>query len=97
MLLKGGAETWYVSAEKRHLQPGMESFRAGPHFRSRINPSCAVEATNLLRTVIAEVDVAIFAFGHEGALKLVNRAGERLLALLGTRPWRTHRPLGTPS
>jgi nitrogen fixation/metabolism regulation signal transduction histidine kinase len=40
----------------------------------------AVEATNLLRTVIAEVDVAIFAFDHLDALKLVNRAGERLLA-----------------
>ncbi|MGH9662392.1 MAG: sensor histidine kinase [Bryobacteraceae bacterium] len=40
----------------------------------------AVEATNLLRTVMAEIDVAIFAFDHERRLRLANRAGERLLA-----------------
>lgn len=50
----------------------------------------AVEATHLLRTVIAEIDVALFTFNDEGELKLVNRAGERLLArprerLLGRR------------
>jgi len=39
----------------------------------------ALEATALLRTVMAEIDVAIFAFDEEGALRLVNRAGERLL------------------
>ena len=39
----------------------------------------AMEATTLLRTVMAEIDVAIFAFDHEGRLRLVNRAGERLL------------------
>jgi len=40
----------------------------------------ALEATALLRTVMAEIDVAVFAFdGHE-RLRLVNRAGERLLA-----------------
>lgn len=39
----------------------------------------ALEATALLRTVMAEIDVAIFAFDDEGALRLVNRAGERLL------------------
>src|SRR5437867_5405969 len=40
----------------------------------------ALEATTLLRTVMAEIDVAIFAFDHERRLRLVNRAGERLLA-----------------
>lgn len=40
----------------------------------------AVEATNLLRTVMAEIDVAVFTFNDEAELKLVNRAGERLLA-----------------
>ena len=39
----------------------------------------AMEATALLRTVMAEIDVAIFTFDHENALRLVNRAGERLL------------------
>jgi len=34
----------------------------------------------LLRTVMAEIDVAVFAFDHEQHLQLVNRAGERLLA-----------------
>ena len=40
----------------------------------------ALEATNLLRTVIAEIDVALFTFNDAEELKLVNRAGERLLA-----------------
>jgi len=40
----------------------------------------AVEATALLRTVMSEIDVAVFAFDHEDVLRLVNRAGERLLA-----------------
>ena len=40
----------------------------------------ALEATTLLRTVMAEIDVAIFAFDHRRRLRLVNRAGERLLA-----------------
>ena len=40
----------------------------------------ALEATTLLRTVMAEIDVAIFAFDNLGRLRLVNRAGERLLA-----------------
>ena len=40
----------------------------------------ALEATALLRTVMAElVDVAIFTFDHDGRLRLTNRAGERLL------------------
>jgi two-component system nitrogen regulation sensor histidine kinase NtrY len=40
----------------------------------------ALEATALLRTVMAEIEVAIFAFDGEQKLRLVNRAGERLLA-----------------
>lgn len=39
----------------------------------------AMEATALLRTVMAEIDAAIFAFDAENQLRLVNRAGERLL------------------
>jgi len=39
----------------------------------------ALEATNLLRAVMAEIDVAIFAFDHQRRLRLVNRAGDRLL------------------
>jgi nitrogen fixation/metabolism regulation signal transduction histidine kinase len=40
----------------------------------------ALEATALARTVMAEIDVAIFAFDSDGHLRLINRAGERLLA-----------------
>jgi nitrogen fixation/metabolism regulation signal transduction histidine kinase len=39
----------------------------------------AMEATTLLRTVMREIDVAIFAFDEHARLRLVNRAGERLL------------------
>lgn len=39
----------------------------------------ALEATTLLRTVMAEIDVAVFTFDGEQRLRLVNRAGERLL------------------
>jgi two-component system nitrogen regulation sensor histidine kinase NtrY len=39
----------------------------------------AVEATALLRKVMEEIDVAVFAFDGAGRLRLVNRAGERLL------------------
>ncbi len=40
----------------------------------------AMEATALLRTVMSEIDVAVFAFDLEQQLRLVNRAGEKLLA-----------------
>jgi nitrogen fixation/metabolism regulation signal transduction histidine kinase len=40
----------------------------------------AMEATALLRSVMSEIDVAVFAFDNEQRLRLVNRAGERLLA-----------------
>jgi PAS domain S-box-containing protein len=39
----------------------------------------ALEATGLLRTIIEEIDLAIFTFDHQAKLRLVNRAGERLL------------------
>ncbi len=40
----------------------------------------ALEATALLRKVMEEIDVAVFAFDAAARLRLVNRAGERLLA-----------------
>ena len=40
----------------------------------------ALEATALLRTVMSEIEVAVFAFDGDQKLRLVNRAGERLLA-----------------
>ncbi len=40
----------------------------------------ALEATALLRKVMEEIDVAVFAFDPQQVLRLVNRAGERLLA-----------------
>src|ERR687894_1620600 len=50
----------------------------------------ALEATTLLRKVMAEIDVAVFTFDEEQKLKFVNRAGSRLLSqpserLLGRR------------
>ncbi len=39
----------------------------------------AVEATALLRKVMEEIEVAAFAFDPQQTLRLVNRAGERLL------------------
>ncbi|HZR25468.1 MAG TPA: ATP-binding protein [Vicinamibacterales bacterium] len=40
----------------------------------------ALEAGALLRTVMVEIDVAVFTFDGAHSLRLVNRAGERLLA-----------------
>ncbi len=50
----------------------------------------AFEATALLRTIMAEIDVSVFTFDTEHRLRLVNRAGENLLRqtidkLLGRR------------
>jgi two-component system nitrogen regulation sensor histidine kinase NtrY len=39
----------------------------------------ALEASALLRTVMVEIDVAVFTFDGAWTLRLVNRAGERLL------------------
>jgi PAS domain S-box-containing protein len=49
----------------------------------------ALEATTLLRKIMEEIDVAIFAFDDDRKLRLVNRAGERLLA------WPSERLLGS--
>src|SRR6188768_506982 len=40
----------------------------------------ALEATTLLRKVMAEIEVAVFTFDENQVLKFVNRAGARLLA-----------------
>jgi two-component system, NtrC family, nitrogen regulation sensor histidine kinase NtrY len=40
----------------------------------------ALEATTLLRKVMEEIEVAVFAFDSAHRLRLVNRAGERLLS-----------------
>ncbi len=40
----------------------------------------ALEASALLRGVMAEIDVAVFAFDSNRRLRLVNQAGEKLLA-----------------
>src|ERR1051326_8649918 len=40
----------------------------------------AFEATALLRTIMSEIEVAIFTFDPERRLRLINRAGETLLA-----------------
>jgi two-component system nitrogen regulation sensor histidine kinase NtrY len=40
----------------------------------------ALEATSLLRAVMEEIPVAVFAFDPERKLRVVNKAGERLLA-----------------
>ncbi len=40
----------------------------------------ALEAATLLRKVMEEIDVAVFAFDSAHRLRLVNRAGERLLS-----------------
>ncbi|MEM8930433.1 MAG: PAS domain-containing protein, partial [Acidobacteriota bacterium] len=39
-----------------------------------------VDATTLLQQVIEEIDVAVFTFDEDYRLRLVNRAGERLMA-----------------
>jgi nitrogen fixation/metabolism regulation signal transduction histidine kinase len=46
----------------------------------------ALEATTLLRKVMAEIEVAVFTFDEQRVLKFVNRAGARLL---GQTPERT--------
>jgi nitrogen fixation/metabolism regulation signal transduction histidine kinase len=56
----------------------------------RVQRLGAFEATALLRTIMGEIDVAVFTFDPERRLRLVNRAGENLLRqpidkLLGRR------------
>lgn len=60
-----GEVLWEVNA----LRDALERERLG-----------AVEATALLKRVMEEIGVAVFAFDHEHRLSLVNRSGERLLA-----------------
>src|SRR2546430_86049 len=45
----------------------------------------ALEATALLRTVMEEIEVAIFAFDNQSTLRLVNRAGQQILRLPSER------------
>jgi nitrogen fixation/metabolism regulation signal transduction histidine kinase len=45
----------------------------------------ALEAGALLESVMEEIDVAVFTFDRSATLKLVNRAGERLLGVAGAR------------
>ena len=45
----------------------------------------ALEAAALLQRVMEEIDVAVFAVDEGGVLRLVNRAGERLLGRPATR------------
>lgn len=45
----------------------------------------ALEAATLLRTVLSEIDAAIFAFDQDGVLRLMNRAAEVLLDSRSTR------------
>jgi len=63
-----------VIREINALSEAMRSHRLG-----------ALEATALLRGVMAEIDVAVFAFDPDERLRLVNRAGERLLARAAER------------
>src|SRR5216110_328840 len=56
----------------------------------RVQRLGAFEATALLRTIMAEIEVAVFTFDPDRRLRLVNRAGEHLLGksidkLLGKR------------
>jgi nitrogen fixation/metabolism regulation signal transduction histidine kinase len=52
----------------------------------------ALEATALLRKVMEEIDVAIFAFDADDHLRLTNKAGERLLGQ--AEPLLLHRSAG---
>src|SRR5881398_1364482 len=45
----------------------------------RVQRLGSFEATALLRTIMAEIDVAVFTFDPDRRLRLVNRAGENLL------------------
>jgi nitrogen fixation/metabolism regulation signal transduction histidine kinase len=46
----------------------------------RVQRLGALEATALMERVMEEIEVAVFAFDRKGQLRLVNRAGARLLA-----------------
>lgn len=61
-----------VATEVNRLADQLKSQRLG-----------ALEATALLRAVLAEIDVAVFAFDGDDRLRLLNRAGERALGRTG--------------
>ena len=70
--------------EANHLETVLREQRLG-----------AVEATALLRRVLQEIDVAVFAFDAREELRLLNRAAERLLgrpggSVLGRRASELH-------
>jgi nitrogen fixation/metabolism regulation signal transduction histidine kinase len=65
----GGGAFGEVSYEIDRLTDALREQRLG-----------ALEAAALVRTVIGEIDSAIFAFDARDRLQLVNRSGERLLA-----------------
>jgi hypothetical protein len=56
----------------------------------------AMEATALLRTVMSEIDVAVFAFDDENRVRLVNRAGARRMAPPPHSPPGSHGRAGGP-
>jgi nitrogen fixation/metabolism regulation signal transduction histidine kinase len=60
------------------------------NFTLRAQKMGALAATALLRAVMAEIEVAVFAFDGEERLRLVNRAGERLLGKAAERLLGSH-------
>jgi two-component system nitrogen regulation sensor histidine kinase NtrY len=51
----------------------------------RANRLDALEATALMRKVMFEIDVAVFAFSEDTRLRLINAAGERLIGMSEAR------------
>jgi nitrogen fixation/metabolism regulation signal transduction histidine kinase len=49
----------------------------------RVQRLGAIEATALLQRVMEEIDIAVLAFDDQGAVRLTNRAAERLLGRAG--------------
>jgi nitrogen fixation/metabolism regulation signal transduction histidine kinase len=49
----------------------------------RVQRLGAIEATALLQRVMEEIDIAVLAFDDQGAVRLANRAAERLLGRAG--------------
>jgi two-component system nitrogen regulation sensor histidine kinase NtrY len=45
----------------------------------------AFEAGALIRKILSEIDIAVFAFDAEGRLRVLNRAAERLIGKVGER------------
>ena len=95
-------------ARRRDDAHGRGAARAEPARRARYAQRRfgEVEAAALVRSVLEHIDSAIFAFDERWRLRLVNRAGERLLGRAGgtaprTAPpeswaWRPSSPATTP-